>query len=91
MMDGTLLLPSVNTTNSPNPSTGNAAICHDAALPTPLILFTNKHASVQFELEIVGSQNLNNAAIRQYSELTDRAADVLLHLQRQIEAWPMVA
>ena len=41
--------------------------------------------------EIICSQDLDDAVIRQYSKFAGKAADVLLKLEGQIEAWPVMA
>src|SRR5665647_272285 len=67
--------------------------------PTPVAAGRKSSETMQMERgvamgassEIIGSQDLHNPAIRQYSEFAARVADVLLKLERQIEAGPVVA
>ena len=45
----------------------------------------------RFSSEIVLSQNLDDAPVRQDAKFAAGSADVALKLQAQVEAWPMVA
>src|SRR5450830_617137 len=68
-------------------------------MPTPVMAGRKSSETMQMDRsiamggssEIIGSQDLHNPAIRQYSEFTGGTADVLLKLERQVEAGPVVA